>query len=1232
MDAKIAYGLVLAIALAGLEAPSAVSPSAANGLARKRIIACGHDLMHVPMEAYERKAKEFADMGFDGIVVSIDGVWPDGGVEHRISDPLHGRAGEIRPVSLRKVDVSRARRIISKVTKEHGLGESMLRVGLTSKNRIDWKDDAAWAVAADNIGFLAGFARDTGLAGIQFDEEDYSKGRQFFAVKGDPPARELAALVRKRGRQVFATVFREFPDIRFGCSWLFSTIQKWHAWARPETGVDLMATAESYGELWCAFMNGALDAMPPGATIVEGNEERGYHGRADKNEFAIAAWRTSRGTLGLIAPENRRKFLSQLSVSFGQYADSYINPSSVEYYFPPLGGSRLKRWHENLQGAVNVADDYVWIYGEKGTFVDWERDLSKAPGVETQKCFYYKTWEEQLPGFSRMIKIVKGDFSPIDEDIRFGRMIRVGGLDSTWSRDKDVPKDRFVRNVKGGISKEGYAMQKGSGCFCSSIPVKPGDELFVRAFVKGRNPCISVSLLANGKYDNDRFGRPRTVLPPAGWNHDEWQELKYHLLVPDGATSASVTFGGSASPEAPNCFDCVDIYKSNADYRPFAERMDEAFAIGTPSNRIGAADCGLVNGFATFNGWIKSATEVRGFFSPPYYTSTFRLSLGVNGEQIPAQSHLWRPEELQRTGTNTEWRVISKLYPIAGERAGILVAEVENISGVPKDLHVACLVSGGVGSKMEWGFVKPGPPPPSEPSCSDGVAVLDGVADDAQIAVALPGGVREKTFAAVKPGERHAFTIPFAIGRKGEAAECAKRLATTPKTAISRSVTDWQRRVKRLCGRFPELDTDCAELEQLYCRSLLHLLLNEWRVPEFKLKPYYATGGMNGGCLCCYLWNFGEVYRLWPMLDPEAAKAHIRTFLRLDLSACYAFDPVRLEALGPYYPVNHEKVLLLAHAYVAETGDKAFLKEQIDGQSVIERLVRSALAHDDLSKDAVLVDYGNGNHHLELRKEFRYDGILPDMNLRRVVCFRLADELCRVAGYDPKVDLVARAGALKKLVRQELWDSKAGWFDNIDTSKGGRRDRRWTMQMFKVLGWGDWAIDGDVENALVRHVMDENEFLGPFGIHSLSKKDVAYDENDVDNGGPGACVSFAPAVIDRLYRSGRVKEAETIFKRLWWLGGALPYWGDSHYADRMDYRRDTPLQNDIQGAALAQTIIFGLFGIEPRLDGSIDVNPHLPEGVNHMNLRGVKLAGRNFDVLVDRVKGVKVLYHSLPPM
>ena len=530
---------------------------------KKWIIASGHDILHARLEDYERKAKDFAALGIDGICATIRGVWPDDGKERRLADPMHGRPGEVKPISIRTADFSRARRVVSRMVKDH-LPKSMLRVGLTSKNRIDWRDDGAWAVAADNLAFLAEFARDTGLAGIAFDEEDYSEGRQFFKVEGDPPDAELAALVRRRGRQVFEAVFRAYPDIMFHSSWLFSGLHKWHAWATPEFGPDQSALAASFGELWGFFMNGAIDAMPPGATIVEGNEERGYHGNADRNEFAVAAWRASRGAVGQIAPENAGKFLSRLSVSFGQYADSYVNGEKSRYYFPPLGGSRLKRWHENLQRAINVADDYVWIYGENGTFVDWERDLSKAPGVETERCYYRKTWEEQLPGFSRMLKTVKGDYSALDEDVKAGRMVRVAGLDSTWTKDKDAPENRFERNVKpGALSENGFARLNGGGCFCTSgLKVKPGDEIYIRAFVKGNNPRVALSFLADGKYDAGRFGKARVVTPPLGWDRGNWHELKYHALVPDGATDVSVTFGGPATPENPNCFDLVNIYKT----------------------------------------------------------------------------------------------------------------------------------------------------------------------------------------------------------------------------------------------------------------------------------------------------------------------------------------------------------------------------------------------------------------------------------------------------------------------------------------------------------------------------------------------------------------------------------------------------------------------------------------------------------------------------------------------
>ena len=655
----------------------------------------------------------------------------------------------------------------------------------------------------------------------------------------------------------------------------------------------------------------------------------------------------------------------------------------------------------------------------------------------------------------------------------------------------------------------------------------------------------------------------------------------------------------------------------------WAERLNALFAIDGKDNVIAPEDCGLVNGHVTFNGWLEDVAEVRGFIAPPYQSRDFSFVMRFNGMPVRTESNRWRPEELWRTGHSREWKVTSRLLPVADARAAILEVEVENTANWKANLNVRCNVSGGLDILGEWKFGKPGLPKIADVRFEDWIAVLENPDADVQLAASFPGGVKELDFKSKEKGWKTRFHVAIAIGRKGEALELVRRIRAAPAATVEAARAAWTKRVGGLSAKFPALETDNAQLERLYARSLLHLLLNEWNVPEFELHPYYATGGINGGCVGNYLWNYGEVYRLWPMLSSDVAKSHLRKFLSLDLTKCFAFDPCSGKPFGPYYPVNQEKVLLSAYAYVLETGDRAFLSERLGDGTVLDRLQDAALALDDLSKPAVLVDYGDGNHHLELRKEWRYDGVLPDMNLRRIVCFRLADRLCALAGARPRADYVARANALKKLVKDELWDANAGWFAVVQPN--GKRELRWTMQMFKALGWGDWAIPPSVENALVGHLMDEKEFLGPYGVHSLAKTDPAYDEDDVDNGGPGACVSFAPAIVDRLYRSGRVAEAEKIFRRLWWLADCLPYWGDSHYADRRDYRRDTPLMNDIQGASLAQTVIFGLFGIEPKEDRSLEVTPHLPKGTKWMALRGVRLAGRTFDVIATEARGVEVL-------
>ena len=507
---------------------------------RKYVIGEGHDLMHIArhgVDLYAKFAERLRDVGLDGIAISLPGVEVDG--------PLLSTSDFDRW----RADVASAARI---------LPQSVLRVGLTMKRRIDWDDDSGWDRIARNLGLLARFARETGLKGFVLDEEDYRETKQFFAHPNDGEYPIVAEKSRRRGRQVFAEVFREYPDIRFHCSWLFSTIQKWHAWAVPERGDDLAAIKRSFGELWLDFINGCIDVIPPTARLCEGGEERGYHGLMEKNEFEIAAWRASRGSLELVAPENRGRFLANLSVSFGQYCDMYTNPKTDrfrDYYIASYAGSRLTHFRFNLKRALEVCDDFVWIYGEKGTWIDWQRDLSKPPRVETEPAFYLKTWDEQLPGFNRAIKIAKGDYSPLEEEILDGTLELQMDEIGRWSRDEKYEEDRFVE-------REGVYRLKGSGCFTKSITVKPGDDVYLKCDVVGNNPRIGINLLENGKSNQDKFGRSIVVVPSEGWNRHKWTEVVYHLLVPESVTSVQFTLGGPCDAESPNYFRNLRVYRN----------------------------------------------------------------------------------------------------------------------------------------------------------------------------------------------------------------------------------------------------------------------------------------------------------------------------------------------------------------------------------------------------------------------------------------------------------------------------------------------------------------------------------------------------------------------------------------------------------------------------------------------------------------------------------------------
>jgi hypothetical protein len=377
------------------------------------------------------------------------------------------------------------------------------------------------------------------------------------------------------------------------------------------------------------------------------------------------------------------------------------------------------------------------------------------------------------------------------------------------------------------------------------------------------------------------------------------------------------------------------------------------------------------------------------------------------------------------------------------------------------------------------------------------------------------------------------------------------------------------------------------------------------------LNPLYTTGSVIGGCVCNYLWDFGEAWEIFPLFDPKALREHIKAFLSIDLTRHFSINPLSGAGWGPWYYINQEKIVFMIYYYVMLTGDEKFLQQRVNGKRVIEWVIYQAMYGDEGKEQANLIDYGGGNHHLELRKEYRYDHYLPDMNMRRYPVYLAAGELCKLARERPPVDFQDRANKLKRLIHKTLWSAKDKWWYFMNPK--GHKELRYTMQMFKLIDSD--VLDKQHLEGLVGHI-NEREFLSEFGMHSMSKLDPAYDQVDIDNGGGGACPCFPSQIIEKLYKAGHVDKAEDILSRILWWGDRLPYWSDSLVANTMDYRRDTPLQSAFQAVAGAQAIIFGMFGIKATPDGRIHINPAPPSFSKRIGLKGVKIRGKSFDVQV----------------
>ncbi len=633
---------------------------------------------------------------------------------------------------------------------------------------------------------------------------------------------------------------------------------------------------------------------------------------------------------------------------------------------------------------------------------------------------------------------------------------------------------------------------------------------------------------------------------------------------------------------------------------------------------------GIVNGMASVGIDHDYVGVLDGLWAVPFVSSDFYLEPRLWGERIKTDHYTWLPFQTSRIGRIKGIEVVSTTTLIHGMRAGVLTLKLRNTGKEIKEIPLQLIANSPFTYKVTldkeevWGFGTP----LSKTAVTDTVYGKGILRVQGDYAIALGSDLegiwweeptrRFHGKVSLKPGRELVTSLVFSIGKKETARQQRDDLLSDPDKYVQSATDHYISQVKDLFDKLPRLTSDNKDLEQIYNRSLSILIMNKYEVPELALNPYYPTGSVKGGCFKNYLWNYGAVSQMLPLFDPEADKKHILQFIRSGgLYNGHAFDPITGVGNGSWYPVNQNLIIQLTYNYIKNTGDVGFLKEEVaEGETVLDHMIRNAMHLDDKSKPVKLIDYGPAGDHLELRREFTYNHVIPDLNGLRYKNYERVAELCKLVG-NPQPYLMEHARELKEIIKKELWDPELKWFAYADDK--GNKDVRYTVQMFYLFNSD--VIDDEIEQGLLSH-LNEDEFFSDYGLHSMSKKDIAYDQVDIDNGGGGICTIFPPQIAELLYNDGKPEMADNIMGRILWWGQRLPYFGDSQVANEIDYRQDTPLQADIGTISLAESILFGMMGINAGFDGSITINPANTKLANKIEVRGLKIHGKTIDISV----------------
>ena len=543
------------------------------GAGQKKVIVYGYDLLDATPAEVLANADKFDHMPIDGVIISSNGKNGNGRfLHHRYLmnepewdyDALDGEIDTLRQIA-----------------KHRSLRESLLGAWISTNPRLAWTDGEAWKRAAGTIAVLAHLAKLGGLKGLAVDAEDYHKSAQFYRAKNEPPYAELKKIVRCRGREFFKPMFDEYPEMTLFCFWILS-------FEREYRKVDnLEETATHLEDLLPSFINGMFDVMPKTVRFVDG-DEHSYKYQAGRGEFMASAYHRLSRVLPLLAPEHRETYRARLSIANAIYMDAFSDscPFGSYWYAPPRDGSRAVHLRECIAEAFDAADEYVWLYGEQGCWIDWPGAFYNKHYAKKIRGDFRRTWDSIFPGLYSYIGTLR---NPKQTMLCIKNMKQnpadnlLPQLDAICGDSSRIPMPYGIRcDADKLVGEYGIRRQCGRGgkagfflkgtsrtCILATAPVSPGMFYVASVYARGGHPPSATAwLMTDGDH---RFDLPSVAFSFDQLGSDGWRRGIALVKVPAGVTHIEINMGATLRESEEICFSDVFLCpleheSANADF------------------------------------------------------------------------------------------------------------------------------------------------------------------------------------------------------------------------------------------------------------------------------------------------------------------------------------------------------------------------------------------------------------------------------------------------------------------------------------------------------------------------------------------------------------------------------------------------------------------------------------------------------------------------------------------